>query len=264
VTSGEWGALSGDLATGTTRGGRAVSVGTPRTPVGATVFRVPVEVLGRAIETGYRSASVDDDTGPRLAAPIGAEDRRYRLSDKADSLLRADQVPAYRDLFRPRAQRDSQQTRIFPAIIDGLPPRTPDQEPTQQIPVIADRVPLSAAEVTQRIPVVRAPVPYQPMAGELPVRRAPARPQAPNLTSLPDLPPVPTLPAMPPLPNPRVAGRPVPGPIARPTPQGRPSLFTPNIPPAIESTGPAEQLMAQLRGLISELEHGDTPEPHDF
>jgi hypothetical protein len=235
----------------------------------ATVFRVPVEVLDRVIDTGYHSTYADDgDSGP------GPFDPRFGLSDALERQLGADQIPAFGDLYLPRTrQRDLHQTQVFPAITDGRPdvPRPAEQELTQRLPVITDSVPPAATEVTQRIPVVRAPgwplpraTPYHPLAGDLPVGGAPTMPGVPmrssNLSFLPDLPPVPTLPTMPPLPNRRLPGRPPPRPGMQGWPVG-PSLFTPNVPVAAEHTGSAEQLMSQLRGLISELEHGDTPHP---
>jgi hypothetical protein len=251
---GEWGALSGDLVTAPATGGTQVP----------TVFRVPVEVVGRAVDTGHRSTDVRGDPPQQSNAPTA--DHRFGLPVAADSLLRADQIPVFGDLGQAHARRDPLGTQVFATITDG-PPEVPgpsEEEFTQRIPVLSDELPLSEMELTQRIPIVRpAPVPrYQPIAGRLSAA-GPAR-QAENLSSLPDLPPVPTLPAMPPLPkrpvpqsNPAASTLPIPrvvGPPATARPPATPSLFTPNIPPTAPPAGAAEELMAQLRGMMTELE----------
>jgi hypothetical protein len=340
-TSGEWGALSGDLVdapatdvtqvaadgaavlgdqfafthttTSAAAGGTAATRGgIPLvTPLGAnaTVYRVPVEVLGRAVDSGYHDLSVDDgDESPPVEMPFGGE-QRFGPSDAVDGLLAANQVPALADLFgvRPRPIADLGHTQVFPVLSDGLPgvPRLSPAELTQRLPVIPpqpspaparrdlpaprntpfdpapgprsagstlfdparngpsapnprntpfaptsdahmsgntlfDSAPARHVPSDRRTPAPRElPAPTSredPPTGELPVfgslptgRPAHAERDPSNLTGLPDLPPVPTLPAMPP-----VSGGP-------PTAQDVPA-------------GAAAQLMAQLRGLISELE----------
>jgi hypothetical protein len=202
-TSGEWGALSGDLvdvpatdvtqtpADGAAVAGNqqalarsttsAVSGGSSTTsgagvpvaaPVGApaTVFRVPVDVLGSAIESGQQSTYVNDgDRTIEDAPPVGVLQSQRGLgpSDAVERQLRVDQVPAIADLFRVPNLRGGppggpvgllDQTQIFPSIVDGLTGHqmTPqaEQELTQRLPVISGGLPLSAMETTQRIPVV--------------------------------------------------------------------------------------------------------------
>ncbi|HEX3592553.1 MAG TPA: hypothetical protein VHV74_23265 [Pseudonocardiaceae bacterium] len=371
-TSGEWGALSGDLvgipATDVTRAASdgvgalgnqqafshnttsAVSGGTTRTagngpldgtplivplPVNAAVFRVPVEVLGRAVDNGYQRVITDDgDTAPRIDLPFGQQ-AEFGPSDAVDDLLRADQVPALGGLARPRGPMPTMDmTQVFPVLSDGVPG-------------------LSTMEMTQQMPVVRPaprntpydPTPaYQPMTGELPVAGGSRVPVAsanlPTVTKsvpsgasgLPDLPPVPTLPPVPPLRGgPSTQSRPgglftpyddgpvtqqlhvipglpraprlqapqvsapslprfqpprVSGPLTGTRPSAQDLPATPSFPvqaprlstpplQAPELTGPitgagpatqdvpagaAQQLMAQLRGLISELENSGSSE----
>ncbi|HEY3749376.1 MAG TPA: hypothetical protein VGL80_09265 [Pseudonocardiaceae bacterium] len=365
-TSGEWGALSGDLvnvpATDVTQAAAdgasalgnqwafthsttsAASGGTSRTSgdgfldgtpviappgVDATVFRVPVDIVGRAVEGGYHTTSVaDDDTAPpQVWLPFGQEQgQQFGPAASVDDLLRADQVPGLAGLFGRRVappMSPMEMTQVFPVLSNGIP-NFSTMELTQQMPVLP---PLSTMEMTQRMPVVpgarTAPrpavqnmptprttpyqpyqPPYQPMTGELPVSGSlpgtrvpgtsvplasanlpsvskPAVPSAPNLSGMPDLPPVPTLPAMPPLSSrpSTQAGPAVPGLPSLPTPQ----VGTPQVPavpalPRPQVSGPvtdglptgalggapstqdvpagaAQQLMAQLRGLISELEN---------
>jgi hypothetical protein len=364
-TSGEWGALSGDLvnvpATDVTQAAAdgasalgnqwafthsttsAASGGTSRTsgdgfldgtpviaPLGvdATVFRVPVDVIGRAVEGGYHTTSLaDDDTAPQVWLPFGQEqEQQFGPSDSVDDLLRADQVPGLAGLFGRRVappMSPMEMTQVFPVLSNGIP-NFSTMELTQQMPALPS---LSTMEMTQQMPVIpgarTAPrptvqnmptprttpyqpyqPPYQPMTGELPVSGSlpgpkvpgtsvplasanlpsvskPAVPSAPNLSGMPDLPPVPTLPAMPPLPSrpSTQAGPAVPGLPSLPTP----SVGTPQVPavpalPRPQVSGPvtdglptgalgaapstqdvpagaAQQLMAQLRGLISELEN---------
>jgi hypothetical protein len=269
-TSGEWGALSGDLE-------NAPGTDITQAASGASVFRVPVDVLGRAVESGHHAVPVaDDDVPPPVWSPAGMrrEQQKQAGPSVADSLLRADQVPGLGGPFgRPAVPPMSpmEMTRAFPVLSDGMPdPAAMDL--TQQLPALATELTqqfprLSTTEPTRQVDWPRpwpgngggtpgAPrttpyQPYHPMAGELPVSgalsraTAPARkPVAPNLSGLPDLPPVPTLPAMPPLPS-RPGPQAAPAAPAVPTPH----LGTPQVP-----AGTAAQLMAQLRGLISELE----------
>jgi hypothetical protein len=359
VTSGEWGALSGDLvdvpATDVTQAPAdgiaalgnqwafahsttsAASGGTSRTAgagfldgtpvvapagVNTTVYRVPVEILGRAVEEGHHTTSItDDDTAPRLNLPVGAfgDQPQFGPSDQVDGLLGANQVPGIATLFTAPGPRgpigllDLQHTQVLPVVADNLPA-------TQVFPAITDDLP-AAPETTQQLPAltgtrvtqampVRRVTPYQPyvpMTGELPVggalpigavpvsatlptvtnahlpsvptgpatQSAPAAPPAPGLPAIPDLPPVPTLPAMPTLPG-RAATQDLPAPPALPinAPQlnapSLPTLPTPHVSGPVTGglptaagrpstqyvpTAPAPRLMAQLRGLIDDLEN---------
>lgn len=360
-TSGEWGALSGDLvgipATDVTRAASdgvaalgnqrafshhttsAVSGGTARTagngpldgtplmiplPVNATVFRVPVEVLGRAVDNGYQRVIVDDgDTAPRIDLPFGQQ-AEFGPSDAVDDLLRADQVPALGGIARPRRPMPTMDmTQVFTVLSDGVPGLS-TMEMTQQMPAL--RPAPQNLPTPRNTPYDPAPA-YQPMTGQLPVpggNRGPvASANLPTVNNsvprgaagLPDLPPVPTLPAMPPLRGgpsftphddgpvtqqlpitpglpqaprlqapqvsapslprfqpPRVTG-PLTGtrpstqdlPLPVQTPRfSTPPLQAPELTGPITGAGPAtqdvpagaaQQLMAQLRGLISELEN---------
>ena len=262
----EWGALTGDLAQLPAR----------------NVYRVPDEVVGRAMDNRFTAVPVaDEDTAPRLDLPFG-DRAEFGPSDDVDGLLGANQVPPIGDLFGARRAP------------------VPDPAHTQVFPVLADGVPdLSPAELTQRLPIIPAqpvdPGPrYEPMSGELPVSGSlPDVPGTsvnlpvanhqvmPNLSTLPDLPPVPTLPAMPPLPaRPRTQDLPTPPVLPQPhvsapslssvtslphlsgpVPGGLPALGGPatqDMP-----AGSVQQLMAQLRGLISDLEQGHQMHPMD-
>lgn len=359
-TSGEWGALSGDLvnvpAAAVTRApangaaalanqwafadttASAVPGGTSRTaghglldgtpvvvPAGtdSTVFRVPVDILGHAIERGHTVVS-DGDTEPRLTMPVGAfaDQEQFGPSDQVDRLLGANQVPGLFGVTGgPVGLLDVQHTQVLPAITDSLPatqvfpaitddmvpparqPMRPQAVPTRQQPMRPQAMPM-------RPQAMPAPAPYLPMTGELPVGGAlpggppvsanlptvtnasapflhtpptvqSGRSTLPNLPALPDLPPVPTLPAMPPLPG-RPTTQDLPTAPALPSPTFTPPhLNTPSVPtvPMPHVSGPlaggitgqpttqdvpagqAQQLMAQLRGLINELENSHQPHP---
>jgi hypothetical protein len=255
-TSGEWGALSGDLVdvpatdvtqtpadgvaaaghqrtlarstTSAVSGGSSATTGDGTTddgvpvatPVGvpATVFRVPVEVLGSAIESGHQTTYVDDgDRTIEDAPPIGVLQAQRRLgpSDQTERQLRADQVPAIADLLRVPNLRGGvpgapvgllDQTQIFPAIVDGLPGRemTPqsEQELTQRLPVISGGVPLSTMEITQRIPVVPS--------ARIPDGRPAPRPQRVSPDALPNTQPMPAVRGVP-APRPGPGYRPING-----------------------------------------------------
>jgi hypothetical protein len=291
----EWGALTGDLA---------------QRPA-HTVYRVPVDVVDRAVDSRYAAVPVaDGDTAPRLNLPFG-EQAEFGPSDDVDGLLGANQVPRIGDLFRARPMPvvDMAHTQVFPVLSDGVPAASS----LPRIPV----PPVSPAELTQRLPVIPAgplaprntPYPrqprntpydpqprYEPMSGELPVTGAlpnmpgtstpvaaanlptVSHPPTPNLSTLPDLPPVPTLPAMPPLPG-RPGTQAMPAPPVLPHPQvNAPSLpplpalprlngpatgGLPALAPQDMPAGSAQQLMAQLRGLISDLEQGRQMHPMD-
>jgi hypothetical protein len=265
-TSGEWGALSGDLvdvpatdvtqtpADGVAAAGHqrtlarsttsAVSGGSSgttgdgvpvATPVGvpATVFRVPVEVLGSAIESGHQTTYVNDgDRTIEDAPPIGVLQAQRRLgpSDQTERQLRADQVPAIADLLRVPNLRGGvpgapvgllDQTQIFPAIVDGLPGHemTPqsEQELTQRLPVIPGGVPLSTMEITQRIPVVPS--------ARIPDGRPAPRPQRVSPDALPNTQPMPAVRGVP---------APRPGPGYRPINGDLPAIGA--VPPAVRPT----------------------------
>lgn len=209
----EWATLSGDL------------FDPPSTALSSngTVFRVPGDILGRA---------VGNDPAPAPDIPSTQAAEQFGPSDAADLLLGANQVPLLSNLFtapRPpgRPVLSGPGTRIRPAVAD---------RPTQQN------------------------TPFSPVSGELPVSGSlPTLPKPPTVTApashiepLRDLPPVPTLPAMPALPDLRRA----------PGTQDRPAIpAVPTVPAVPAPTtqdvpaGAAQQLMAQLRGLISELEN---------
>ncbi|HVV19304.1 MAG TPA: hypothetical protein VHF06_07705, partial [Pseudonocardiaceae bacterium] len=280
-TSGEWGALSGDLinvpvtdvtqapadgvvalsnqrafADSTTS---AVSGGASHTAgggfadgipvvapfgVNATVFRVPVDVLGDAIETGHHTTTISDgDTAPRLDMPVGAFDdaQQFGPSEQVDRLLGANQVPGIADLFTVPGMRgplgllDMQHTQVLPVIHDGLPETqvfpaiTDGMDLTQQLPAIprSDRpgpqsmprtMPQSMPQsmpttmpttMPRTMPFQR----YQPVAGELPVGGAlPGTPGGPPVASanLPTLtnahvPSLPSAPGLPGTPSPQSA-----------------------------------------------------------
>ncbi|HEX4702789.1 MAG TPA: hypothetical protein VH352_11725, partial [Pseudonocardiaceae bacterium] len=256
TTSGEWGALSGDLvgvpATDVTQavadgvsvvgnqrafGGNttsAASGGDMRTagdgflngtelvrPFGAdvTIFRVPVEVLGRAIEHGFSSTSiVDSGSAPDVDVPFGASapEQQFGPSDAVDGLLRADQVPAIGDLLSvpnlrrsvpgaPLSTLDMSQTQVFPAISSlGAAPGLPGLPRVPGVPGFSSVPGLSALEMTQRLPVIShgpvvpanrpgiqsrptvqaQPAPsglrYLPMTGELPVAGQLPAPRLPS------------------------------------------------------------------------------------
>lgn len=273
--AGEWGGLSGDLVDAPV---------VAHSNIG-TLYRVPVDVLGRAVDSGFADVVEHDaDSPPYLS---GRAERPFGPSDAVDGLLPADQVPALPRLFppgRPTPPLPMDLTQQFPAFTDGMPPPS-DVDVTRQLPVVpSDRnVPAprqTPFESGRRPPVApppirpmpRPPAPatlpsslpepaFAPMTGELPVSGAlpTAKPVPPaNLGGLPDLPPVPTLPAMPPIPQ-RPPARTAPGAHRRPAPG--PRTQEPPVPPAAppphqhpSPPGAAEQLMAQLRGLISELE----------
>ncbi|HEX5114740.1 MAG TPA: hypothetical protein VFW65_06035 [Pseudonocardiaceae bacterium] len=289
----EWGAVTGDLA---------------QLPANH-VYRVPGDVVGRAVDSRYAAGpGSDGDTAPRLDLPFG-DQAQFGPSDEVDGLLGANQVPRIGDLFRarPRPVADMAHTQVFPVLSDG-------------VPAVSPVAPVSPAELTQRLPVIPAtpatprnlpylpqprntpydPQPrYEPMSGVLPVTgslpNTPGmstpvaaanlptvnHPPTPNLSTLPDLPPVPTLPAMPPLPGrPRTQAMPaapvLPQPqvsapslpaipalprLSGPAAGGFPALGAPA--PQDMPAGSAQQLMAQLRGLISDLEQGRQMHPMD-
>jgi hypothetical protein len=284
--AGEWGGLSGDLVD--------ALIDAPvvaHSNIG-TLYRVPVDVLCRAVDSGFADAVEHDaDSPPYLSGRAG---RSFGPSDAVDGLLPADQVPALPRLFppgRPAPPVPMDLTQQFPAITDGMPPPS-DVDVTRQLPVVpSDRnvpaprqmpfesgrrppvAPPIAAPPIRPMPRPSAPSSppepvFQPMTGELPVSGAlpTAKPVPPaNFGGLPDLPPVPTLPAMPPI-APRQPGRTAPGAHRRPAPGPRTQELpvTPAAPPPHQHPTPpgaAEQLMAQLRGLISELE-ASSGEPH--
>jgi hypothetical protein len=201
-TSGEWGALSGDL------------VDVPSGDATTTVYDVPVEVLGRAVHSGFQ-LPVDGDPASRPDVPFGgAEEQSFGPSDDVDGLLRADQVPALRNLpVRPAAPLPLDATQVFPILSDGLPS------------IVDDPVERLSGEL--------------PMPGSLP-RARPGR----------GLPRMPARPGMPASPRQRMSG---------PSTEVLPRLGGP-LPPRDQDTpaASAQQLMAQLRGLINELESGDS------
>lgn len=235
----EWAPLSGDL----------FDPPATQLPVAGNVFRVPLGVVGRAVgHTDVPATQGADEFGP---------------SDAAFQLLGANQVPVIPDLFTvPR--------------LPGLP--VLDGSATQVFQAVGQHRPATPA--TQDLPTP-GNTPFQPVSGELPVSGSlpavtrPVRPPVPHVTapgvaSLPDLPPVPTLPAMPPLHDgpstqslptipavpgvPSVPNLPVPH-VSGPLTSGLPT--TQDVP-----AGAAQQLMAQLRGLISELEHAGGGQLH--
>lgn len=227
-TSGEWGALSGDLTDvptgdvtqvatdGVAAPGNQAAIALEKT---TAVYDVPVEVLGRAVGSGFQRLVVPaGDPAPRLDAPFGGgEEPSFGPSDDVDGLLRADQVPALRNLPLPGpmpAPLDA--TQVFPILSDGLP---------------------STVESPERL------------SGELPVSGS--RPRHPGARSTPGLPAAP-IPHRPHLPRPQLSG---------PTTEILPRLGGPSPrdvpgPPAEQDTpvASAAQLMAQLRRLIRELE----------
>jgi hypothetical protein len=307
-SSGAWGSLSGDLVTvpatdltkasadgvsalgneksfaddttGAISGGTTHTTGTGTldgvdlgAPAGAavTVFRVPVEVLGRAIDWGHSVTSISDaGTAPLVAVPVaaaGAAEPQFGPSDSIDSLLRVDQVPSLAQLF----------------VLPNLPRAVPVNDPfgaTQRI---------AGLPLVSSVPGVPTPrrsggseLQYEPMNGDLPIAgNLPAPPvtanlpslsrpslpslpnlptvSAPSLAAFPDLPPVPTLPAMPPLPGrPTTQALPV-GPAlpnlpTLPTPNlsaptlSAPTLRAPNLPTAGLPATPMLPGVPQLPG----------------
>jgi hypothetical protein len=232
----EWAALTGDLA---------------QLPAG-TVFRVPDEVVGRAMDGRTAAPVAVGDHAPRLEPPFG-DRAEFGPSDAVDGLLGANQVPAISDLFGARRApvTDLAHTQVFPVLADGVPAAAP-AELTQRLPVVPA---VAVVPATPRRPPVDPGPRYRPMSGELPVSGSlPAVPGTsvpvgsatpptagrPKPSGLRDLPPVPTLPTLPALPPLRTA--------AASAPQDVPA-------------GSAQQLMAQLRGLIRDLEGSRQPHP---
>lgn len=197
----------------------------PSTPLSAngTVFRVPGDILGKAVGN-------DPATAPATEAA-----QEFGPSDDADLLLGANQVPLLSDLFTvPR--------------LPGLPVLNGHRPPI--MPAGAGRPAVQDMPNTPFSPVSGE----LPVSGSLPVLTGPSLPKSPTVTATPphieplrDLPPVPTLPAMPALPDLR----------RTPSTQDRPAMpVVPTVPATQDvPAGAAQQLMAQLRGLISELEN---------
>jgi hypothetical protein len=238
---GEWGALSGDLlsepATDVTRaGGNPTAV-----PAGAhtTVFRVPVDVLGDAIDSGHTGPPISDgDTAPRLDFPADAFG--FGPADQVDRLLGANQVPGLLPVTGdPVGLRDMQHTQVLPAIQD----RSPE---TQVFSAITDDQappPVPAVRPSARIQAT-PPLPTTPPRPITPARRTtPARPAAPAWPVARDVPisgelpvgdfPLGQAPVSANLPRSTSATAPVPN---RPTPvqSGQsisPELALPDLPP---------------------------------
>ncbi|HEX3651062.1 MAG TPA: hypothetical protein VHV49_21770 [Pseudonocardiaceae bacterium] len=277
-SAAEWGAVTGDLAQMPAR----------------NVYRVPGDVVGRAVDSRFAAPVADDDTAPRL--DLFGHQAEFGPSDEVDGLIGANQLPPIGDLFGARRApvADPGHTQVFPVLSDGVPAETP-AELTQRLPVIPAVPPVRPGYTPRNTPFDPGPR-YEPMSGELPVSGAlpnvpgspvpvasaklpevnhPARPSLPNL---PDLPPVPTLPAMPPLPA-RPTTQNLPAAPVLPAPQvsapslpqvpALPHLSGPGLPalgapaPQDMPAGSAQQLMAQLRGLISDLEQGRQMHPMD-
>lgn len=212
----EWATLSGDLFDPP-----------PTPPANGTVFRVPGDILGRAVGNDPATAPATQDA------------EEFGPSDDADLLLGANQVPLLSDLFTiPRLPG--------PPVLSG--PRT------RIIPAVAGR------PAVRDMPTTPRHTPFSPAAGELPVSGSlpvptgptpPTAPtvaaSAPHIEPLRDLPPVPTLPTMPALPALRRA----------PGTQDRPAIpVMPTVPGSQNvPAGVAQQLVARSRGLISELEN---------
>ena len=219
--SSEWGVLSGDLLADPQRAAAGPD---------ATLFRVPLSVVGRAIEHNDTAApATDEDAQPQFGP-----------SDAADSLLGANQVPVIGDLFTVPNLRNVtlgaplstlDQTQQFPAIGRlGMPELAATQQfpaiggfsdITRQLPVINDGFLLPAQRAQSR-PTIRPVAParqstqdmavapagrYLPMTGNLPAAGQLAAPGLPSLPTagLPALPAagVPALPTagVPALPN---------------------------------------------------------------
>jgi hypothetical protein len=190
TTSGDWGALSGDLAdvpatdltqavtdgvaalgnqrafgdnrtsavsggAATTSGGGFLNGTGVVQPVGAavTVFRVPVDVLGRAVDHGFNNVSVTDGgTDPQVDVPFGAAraQQQFGPADSVDGLLRADQVPALNNLSMGYLRRVPNLRGAVP----GAPLSVLDQ--TQQFPAIGALSGPSALDVTRQVPAINA------------------------------------------------------------------------------------------------------------
>jgi hypothetical protein len=250
----EWEVLSGNLfdppvtrppAPATTAPPNLVA----QLPADGHVFRVPFDVVGRVVgHSDARAPQAADEFGP---------------SDSAFQLLGANQVPMLADLSTvPR--RPGQ-----PAL---------DSSATQVFPVIGETRPAVAGTPTVADLPTPGNTPYQPVSGELPVSGSlptvnrPTLPQAPTLTtpSLPGLPPVPTLPVMP-APHNAPSTHALPAIPFVPTVPAVPSLSVPHVSGPLAGglpttqdapAGAAQQLMAQLRGLISELENSGSGQLH--
>ena len=123
--SGEWPVLSGDLADPPVAGGAPA----------AALFRVPLDMVGRAVEHGHAAAPATDE----------AAEPQFGPSDAADSLLRIDQVPVLGDLFTVPNLRTA---------LPGAPLSTLDQ--TQQFPAIGrlGLPPLSTVAATRQLPKI--------------------------------------------------------------------------------------------------------------
>jgi hypothetical protein len=255
-----WRALSGDL----------IEQFGPQAPL----FRVPVDVVGRAVDSGYHNAvpePQDADFGP---------------PDSIDSLLRVDQVPSLvQVLMAPNPMRyrptGGFPTQLMPAIAAepqyappppgphkfaprhamaptdtgrSGPPTAPIRQPPQMATPVKQPIPAQARydpDLADTLPgahradrsslattyPMSAPGPiggesgYAPMRGELPIVGEPAGASTrfgASRHALPELPPVPV-----PMP-----------------PSG---ALAPQFVPA----DPAQQLMAELRGLIEQVK-GDS------
>lgn len=268
-TAGEWGALSGHLieVTDGTRALSAQPLSATDTgfPDGTTVFQVPVDVVGTAIDSGPATpAAADTDSHAHVPADAFAGGEKFGPSDHVDQLLHADQVPGLLTVASgPIGLLDVQHTQVIPAFRDAMPE-------TQIFPAITDDMPAPLTAARQPVHrVMPAPRGAAPRPGPH-YRSAPSIQlgQTVPMRALPDLPPVRTLPSMP-----RHAQD---SPMAPPMPastRSAPGLFTPvvPVPPAPRGSGPsagsrpitqdrpsgsARHLMAHLRGLADDLDTG--------
>jgi hypothetical protein len=230
TTSGDWGALSGDLAdvpatdltqavtdgaaalgnqrafgdnrTSAVSGGAATTSGGGFLngtglvqPAGAavTVFRVPVEVLGRAVDHGFNNVSVTDGgADPQVDVPFGAprEQPQFGPADSVDGLLGANQVPALGNLplgnlslgNLPLGNLPLSNLPLGPVLnlrraMPGAPVSALDM--TQQFPAIGALSGLSALDLTQQLPAIGGPVSPAELTQRLPIiANGPMRPTA--------------------------------------------------------------------------------------